>query len=251
MYEPVKRLALHLLKAPTGAPEPPAGSHESVETFRASPRYLTYRMLLFWLRTVFVVLAEMAFLLGAAVSRTPAIAAVTIAFAVVIAVHQAVQYFATRLDFDMRYYIVTDRSVRVRQGAWVVREMTITHANVQNLRVVQGPIERLFGISTLEIDTAGGGGAASGGKGAGMLGGHTIRMAGIENALEVRDRVLAHLRRRGGGAGLGDLDDAPSNRTADGVPSAAGARGPSPMLDALRDLRDAARGLRAAAESRA
>ena len=41
----------------------------------------------------------------------------------------------------MRYYIVTDRSQRVRQGAWLLREMTITHANLQNHRLVQGPVE--------------------------------------------------------------------------------------------------------------
>jgi len=41
MYETLKRLALSVLQAPTGAPEPPAGSQGSVETFRASPRYLS------------------------------------------------------------------------------------------------------------------------------------------------------------------------------------------------------------------
>jgi hypothetical protein len=129
--------------------------------------------------------------------------------------------------------------------------MTITHANVQNLRVVQGPIERLFGIASLEIDTAGGGGSAAGGKSSAMLGGHTIRMAGIENAREVRDRILTHLRLRGSGTGLGDLDDDATHRAAAVIPSGALAVGSSAVLDALRDLRDAARGLRAAAERRA
>lgn len=251
MYEPVKRLALHLLKAPTEPPAPPAGSTGSVEIFRASPRFLTYRMLLFSLHAVFVVLAELVFIVTTVVSDEPGLHLLTVVFVPVIVVHLAMQYFATRLDFDMRYYIVTDRSVRVRQGAWTVREMTITHANVQNLRVVQGPIERLFGIATLEIDTAGGGGAGSGGKSSSLPGGHTIRMAGIENARDVRDRILAHLRLRGGGTGLGDVDDDAAHRGPGAASPVEASIVPSAMLDALRDLRDAARELSAAAARRA
>ena len=48
MYRLFKGLALGLMKAPADPPEPPAGSHESVQVFRASPKYLTYRMLGYW-----------------------------------------------------------------------------------------------------------------------------------------------------------------------------------------------------------
>ena len=58
MYEPLKHLALSILKTPQDAPLPPSGSHESVEIFRASPKYLSYRMLGFWLHCAFVVVAE-------------------------------------------------------------------------------------------------------------------------------------------------------------------------------------------------
>ena len=57
--------------------------------------------------------------------------------------------------------------------------MTITHANVQNLRVVQGPLQRYFGIASLEVDTAGGGSAAKQARHQ-MGSGHTVRIAGIE-----------------------------------------------------------------------
>jgi membrane protein YdbS with pleckstrin-like domain len=241
VYEPVKRLALAALRAPAGAPEPPAGSHGTVEIFRASPKYLSYRMLGFWLHAVFVTLAEIAVLVTSAVAGEPLVTVLAVVAAVFLGVHVVLQYFATRLDYDLRYYIVTDRSVRVRQGAWLVREMTISHANVQNLRVVQGPIERFFGFANLEIDTAGGGGTPRG-KGASALTGHSVRLAGIENAREVRDLVLAHLKARGRGAGLGDLDDERAH-----APSAAAA-GPA-LVDALRELRDATRAMRVAAET--
>jgi membrane protein YdbS with pleckstrin-like domain len=247
MYEPLKRAALAILRTPHDPPEPPAGSHASVEIFRASPRYLSYRMLGFWVHVAFVVLVELV-VVGASVgSGQAAIGAVAVVVAAILCVQLFLDYFAIRLDFDLRHYIVTDRSLRVREGAWVVREMTITHANVQNLRVVQGPVERLFGIAALEVDTAGGG-APSAKAGRTMGSGHTVRLAGIENAAAIRDRILAHLRSRGGGTGLGDVDDEGERRPPSGAAAAPGDAGA--LTAALRDLRDAARGLRAAAESR-
>jgi membrane protein YdbS with pleckstrin-like domain len=246
MYEPLKRLALSVLKTPHDPPQPPSGSHDSVEIFRASPKYLSYRMLGFWLHLVFVVLAELVLIGVGVASHEGAFGVVAVIVAVYLVVHQFLNYFAIRLDFDLRHYIVTDRSLRVREGAWVVREMTITHANVQNLRVVQGPVQRMFGISALEVDTAGGGGGASAKSRHTMGSGHTVRLAGIENAAEIRDRILAHLRARGGGTGLGDVDDEAERHPSAAAPAA----GSAALVGALRELRDAARSLRAAAESR-
>ena len=42
-------LALRFMKAPTAPPDPPSGSHGSIQIYRASPRYLTYRLLGFWI----------------------------------------------------------------------------------------------------------------------------------------------------------------------------------------------------------
>ena len=41
----IERPSTKLLKAPLGPPDPPAGSRGSVETFRASKRLLTLRLL--------------------------------------------------------------------------------------------------------------------------------------------------------------------------------------------------------------
>lgn len=252
MYGPVKRLALAILRTPQDAPQPPLGSHASVEVFRASPKFLTYRLLGFWLRTAFVTVVELVVLVGGVVAGEPVVSVLALLAAVAIVAHQFLDYFAIRLDWDLRHYIVTDRSLRVREGAWIVREMTITHANVQNLRVVQGPVQRLFGIASLEVDTAGGGGAAAARGGHGMGTGHMVRLAGIENAAAVRDRILEHLRARGGGAGLGDHDDegerAPAGGTA-ASPEGRAAGGASDLVGVLRELRDAARGLRSTAEA--
>ena len=211
MYRLLKGLALRLMKTPADAPEPPAGSHASVQVFRASPKYLTYRLLGYWI-VVGLLWIGWWILVGVAVvegDEEPAIAAAIAA--PLLLTGQFIAYFVVRIDYDMRYYIVTDRALRVREGAVIVKEMTITHANVQNMRVVQGPLLRLFGIWNLKVDTAGGGGA-SGPHGESNSSSHSIQMAGIENAHEVRDVILSHLRKHGGGTGLGDLDE-PARRT--------------------------------------
>jgi hypothetical protein len=65
-------------------------------------------------------------------------------------------------------------------------------------------------------------------------------MAGIENAHEVRDRVLDHLRARGLGTGLGDLDD-----------EHAATLGSEELVAALRAVRESASRLRTAAQGSA
>ena len=45
LYAATKGLVLSIFRAPSEAPEPPSGAHAAVEVFRASPRFLTYRLL--------------------------------------------------------------------------------------------------------------------------------------------------------------------------------------------------------------
>ena len=243
IYDPIKAAALRLLKAPTEPPETPAGNYGSVQVFRASRRFLACRLILLFgavlgillletigTGTVLLVPEEFDFEDGNAWPTLLGAGLMVLA----ILVGTFVRYVAIRIDYDMRYYIVTDRSLRIREGAWTIKEMTLTHANVQNLRVRQGPVDRLFGIWTLVVETAGGGSGGEEGEN-----GHEFRMAGVENAHEIRDVILSHLRRHGKGSGLGDLDDAGET---------AGGRAVDPrVLDSLRALRDEAAALRLAA----
>ena len=63
---------------------------------------------------------------------------------------------STRIDYELRHYLVGDKSLRVSQGALVRREVTLSYANVQNLEVTAGPLDRLFDLATLTLSTAGG-----------------------------------------------------------------------------------------------
>ncbi len=239
VYSPVKDALLRLLKAPTEPPDPPAGSHASVQVFRASPKFLTYRLLVLFLVSAFLAFVGLfVFLIVLFEGGLPGAVLVAL-IAMLVFFFLSLAYVHVRIDYDMRYYIVTDRSLRIREGAFIIKEMTLTYANVQNLRLKQGPIERFFGIQNLMVDTAGGGAAAAGTP---VAGGHNFQMAGVANAKEVRDLVLSYMKVVGGGSGLGDLDD-PGERAGRGVAAGPGA------LAALRGVRDAAASLRAAAES--
>lgn len=236
LYSLSKNLALGLMKAPTKPPDPPSGSHGDVQIYRASPGFLTYRLLVFWIIISLNWLVPWGILMVWLFERETAPLIIAIIYAGLLAIVQFCVYFAIRIDYDMRYYIVTDRSLRIREGAFIVKEKTISFANVQNLRVVQGPIMRLFQIWHLKVDTAGGGAARNEHT---ERVPHRVQMAGIENAIEVRDRIRGHLRRYAASTGLGDLDDHDDDAAA---PATSG----EAFLEALRGLRKAASGLRTA-----
>ena len=77
-----------------------------------------------------------------------------------------------RLDYELRWYIVTDRAARLREGIVTLKEMTFTLANVQDIRLRQGPLQRLLGLADVELRTAGGSEAPAG---VGAQGGHWSR----------------------------------------------------------------------------
>jgi len=140
-----------------------------------------------------------------------------------------------RLDYLMRWYLVTDRSLRIREGLRTVRERTMTFANIQNLSIRQGPLQRLLGIADLHVCTAGGGGGQDSGSGTeddsgGDKGLHLAVFRGIDNAEEVRDLVLGHLR-AARSSGIGDPDEAPEAGAETRFPRA---RNLHPAVAALR-----------------
>ncbi|MBL9140987.1 MAG: PH domain-containing protein, partial [Phycisphaerae bacterium] len=143
------------------------------------------------------------------------------------------------LRYDTMWYVLTDRSVRIRRGLWVLHETTITFENVQNVTVTQGPLERWFGIASVMVDTAGGG-AVHGKQQAGST--HRGVIQGITNAPQVRELIMARAR-ASNSAGLGD--DHPSER---GIASngASAPRWTRAHVAALQAIRDELRAMSAA-----
>lgn len=111
------------------------------------------------------------------------------------------------LDYEMRWYITTDRSLRIREGILHVQEKTMAFANIQNISIRQGPLQRLLGIADVEVRNAGGGGeSAHEKKGAQSEPMHVGYFRGVDNAEAIRDLLREGVRRQKD-AGLGDPDE--------------------------------------------
>ncbi len=117
-----------------------------------------------------------------------------------------ISYQLQRLNYELRWYIVTDRSLRIRSGIWSVEEITMTFANIQDLRISAGPLQGWLGLADLNVSSAGGGAAKA--KGTHADSGHTAKFAGIENAAATRDLIVERLKHYRD-AGLGDRTEKP------------------------------------------
>ncbi|MEO5960443.1 MAG: PH domain-containing protein [Opitutaceae bacterium] len=151
-------------------------------------------------------------------------------------------YALRRLDYEMRWYVVTDRSLRIRSGLVSVQEMTMSFANLQQVTVTQGPLQRLLGLADVRVQSAGGGGGGEGksAHGSAQASLHLGVFHGVDNALEIRDLILERLRQFRA-TGLGDPDD---HHELVGPSAAAESGLQSPLLMAARELLEEARALR-------
>ena len=221
-----------LLRLPAGEPEPPPGSSQA-RLFRAAPGYLYYNALRWGLSQVGAVVglgAGLGFISG----LPPALSFLSVFELIGVAIfigQLPLSFAAVWLDYRRRWYLVTDRSLRIREGVWTLHERTMSFANVQNLEVRQGPIYRLLGVAALEVRSAGGGqGASSSGQATRGRDMHVAYFRGVANAEEIRDLILARLRLLRD-SGLGDLDE---ERDAHAAPGGQGAQdgGPAPAAGA-------------------
>jgi len=156
-------------------------------------------------------------------------------------------YAIRRLDFEMRWYVVTDRSLRIRTGVWSIQESTMSFANLQQVEVTQGPLQRLLGLADVKVQSAGGSDNPHG-KPQDDL--HTGHFHGVDNAHEIRDLIQDRLRRFRE-SGLGDPDEAGRSALAAAQHHAAiVATAPAPddtdVLSAARELAAEAKALRVA-----
>ena len=118
-----------------------------------------------------------------------------------------VTYTVVRLEFEQHWYIVTDRSLRIRTGIIRLQESTMSFANVQQVEIQQGPLQRLLGLSDVCVRSAGGSEPSAGPKGHSHEESlHVGTFKNVTNAVEIRDLIIERLRKFRE-AGLGDPDD--------------------------------------------
>jgi hypothetical protein len=118
----------------------------------------------------------------------------------------------------------------------------MSFANVQQVVVSQGPLQRLLGLGDVKVKSAGGGGDSGHPHHQPKDDMHTGLFHNVTNASEIRDLIVERLRRFRE-AGLGDPDDKTSFAlSAPAMPQAVSAE----TLQAARELAAAARALRGA-----
>lgn len=226
----LKPIFLPLLKLDFRPPHLPEGS-SLVRSLKPTEKWLAYK----YIRTMLGFLQPFIFT-GLAV--VPGMAklkgwAIVIALLAVVLelISLAFALVTARVDFELRHYLVGDRSLRVAQGAWTREEVTLSYANVQNIEVTQGPLERLFGFKSLTISTAGADTTP------GAENSHLVTLVGLDQADEVRQLILGMLKHQRD-SGLGEP-----------VAPTAPARAALP-LERLREIKEAAVALREAARFR-
>ncbi|MCP3163507.1 PH domain-containing protein [Myxococcus qinghaiensis] len=239
---------LRLLKVD---PEPqlPEGT---VRVFRADPRYLLYRRMLLGFKHVFALFFAVAVWVFAAqmmkvqFRELPAAAVVTrivhtvevLAWLGFLVVVVPVSFFVVRLDYELRWYALTDRSLRVREGIMSLREKTMTFANIQQVSIHQNPIQRMLGIADVRVESAGGGHSSplketEMSEPAEHL--HEARFRGVSDPEAIRDAIMDCVRRHRD-TGLGEPTELATSPEPDAaVPS---------TLEAAQELLTEVRALR-------
>lgn len=277
LFDFARPKVLAVLKVPHD-PHPPAGSPGSLRVFRAGRTYYRLKLFLWALRQVGVLVAFLfgLFFLHAWVLDPPGFAQHfgpfaffaknpelvrkwridlwVLAFEIggfLLALSQIpFTYAMVRMDYEYRWYLVTDRSLRIRAGLTNIRETTFSFANIQQIVVKQGPLQRLLGLADVVVTTAGGGGHQQPQPGQGLQTEplHQGVFHAVENAEEIRDLITERLRVLKS-AGLGDPDD-PDHRHSAAPRPDKGPTLPPPLpsqagsLEAARDLLVEARRLR-------
>jgi membrane protein YdbS with pleckstrin-like domain len=233
IYGGVWAVVVRWFRVPDQPPMLPGGAADAARSFRPAEGFLGYLKFYFWI--VLVIIDGLILIGWLAITVAWPLAGIVLALpALALAVlPDIVAYIAIHLRYDTTWYLVSNRSLRIRRGIWLLHETTITYENIQNIRVTQGPLQRFFGIGNVLVETAGGGSSHQQGAGATVM--HRGLIEGVDNAHEIRDLILSHLRKTRT-AGLGDE-----------VLSASQPRGPltwsTEQLAILREIRQAARAL--------
>jgi membrane protein YdbS with pleckstrin-like domain len=203
---------LQLLRVPA-QPAAPPGDARMLLTFRAAPSYFHYKVMAWLLKQLsaaaglvvsYLIFRSNMILRGG----LPNFGWIEQIALLLFLAQLPVSYAVLRLDFEMRWYMLSDRSLRIRDGVLAVRERTMTFANIQNIAIRQNPLQRIFGIATVVVRAAGGGGAPQGGRKPGQDGGsHEATFEGVDNAEQIRAAIRERIRLHRD-AGLGDPEDA-------------------------------------------
>lgn len=230
LYQGLWGILTQWFRVPAEPPTLPVGPGEMAHSFQPAEGYLRYLKFQYWLAWgilgIVLLIAGLVFTIAVPLAGL-ILGPLVLAAAFLIA---AATYAAIHLRYDTTWYVLTDRSLRIRRGIWIIHETTITYENIQNVSVDQGPLQRFFGIADVLVQTAGGGGGQPQ-QGQVGGGGHHGLIEGITDAAQVRDLLVSRMR-QSRSAGLGDEHHDHAGWTPQ-------------QIALLREVRDAARELAA------
>lgn len=227
---------LEFMRVPA-EPVPPPGDPRLLRTFRAAPSFYGYSIAKWALKQASAAVGLFfSYMFVMSIGRNlpiPYFGLIEALFVAAFLLQLPFSFMLVRLDFEMRWYMLTDRSIRIRHGIVFVHEQTMTFANVQNITIRQNPLQRLFGISTVAVRAAGGGGGSDSSSGSSKSHVHEAVFEGVDDAGGIRDVIRDRIRHYRD-AGLGDLED-----PAPAVPAgAAAAQAALPLASAQRLLEE-------------
>jgi membrane protein YdbS with pleckstrin-like domain len=201
LYRGIWKVVSKAFKVPESPPELPSLPQDTLRTFQPSRRFLDYLKLYFWVGAIVFGVPVLVLWLGSFIVKWQLGVILTIPVLVLVVLPNIVGYVAIHLRYDTTWYVMNARSLRCRRGIWVIVEHTITFENVQNIHIRRGPLQYLFGISTIVIETAG---ASESGESSRFSGGNKAILEGLENPDEIRELIMERVR-RSRGTGIGEL----------------------------------------------
>jgi membrane protein YdbS with pleckstrin-like domain len=203
IYAGVWGMMTRWFRVPDHPPALPSAPGTSIESFKPAIGFLNYLQLQFWVGLIVIDHAILIIEIIIIINE-PTVGLVLLIPAIFVAVvPDVIVYLAIHLRYDTTWYVLSDRSVRIRRGIWIIHETTITFENIQNVSVRQGPLQRWFGIADVSIETAGGGGQQAHGQGNPWQASHCGLIEGVADAHRIRDLIMSRLK-LSSSAGLGD-----------------------------------------------
>jgi membrane protein YdbS with pleckstrin-like domain len=205
-YEGFWGILTRWFKVPSKPPSLPVHAGEKMDSFRPAPGFLRYLKFKFWVVLTLIDTVIIGLWIALTIAL-PVVGFLLTPLVLVIAILPDIfAYLAIHLRYDTTWYVMTERSLRIRRGIWVINEITITFENIQNVTIKQGPLQRYFSISDIKVHTAGGGSAEQGPHGSHTGFSHQGLLEGLADARTIRNLILKRLQ-QSKSAGLGDDDE--------------------------------------------
>jgi hypothetical protein len=83
-------------------------------------------------------------------------------------------------------YVIDSDSIKAKKGVFWRKRVTVPYTKVTNIDVTQGPVQRMFNIGTVHVQTAGAGAA----KGAQA----ELKLLGVRDFDELKDTIMEKVR---------------------------------------------------------